>query len=163
MMARRAKKTRDNGEVLIGVQGFVRALTMDARTGKVIAERKTKNVVVNGGRDEIIKLISTGLSATKISHLGLGVGTTAIDVSHTNLATSAGARGSVVATLSSPGTVQYTASFDTAFANGSALCEVGLFNSSTTGTMFARALFGTINKTNEMTLAFTYQLNFTTG
>jgi hypothetical protein len=29
--------------------------------------------------------------------------------------------------------------------------------------MFARAKFGTINKTSEMTLAFTYQLNFTTG
>ncbi len=164
-MARRAKKTRDEGELKIGIQGFVRTLAVDAKTGKVLAERKTKNVVVDGGRDEIIRLISTTLSGTKITHLGLGTGTTAVNVTQTNLVASTGARAALLTgSLLTPGTVQYTASFDTAFASGSVpLCEVGLFNSSSSGTMFARALFGTITKTSEMTLAFTYQLNFTTG
>ena len=76
-MARRAKKARGD-ECLIGVQGFVRALAVDAKTGKVIAERKTKNMVVSAGRDAIINLISTGLSGTKIQYMGLGVGTTAV-------------------------------------------------------------------------------------
>jgi hypothetical protein len=78
-MARRAKKTRDESELRIGVQGFVRALAVDARTGKVLAERKTKNIVVDGGRNEIIRLISNnGVTAGgKISHLELGTGTQA--------------------------------------------------------------------------------------
>lgn len=164
-MARRAKKTRDESELKIGVQGFVRALAVDARTGKVLAERKTKNVVVDGGRNEIIRLISAnGVTAGgKISHLELGIGTSSANVTDTALATATGNRATVAGSLLTNGTVQYTCSFDTAFATGAALQEVGLFNSSSAGTMFARAKFGTINKTSEMTLAFTYQLNFTTG
>lgn len=167
-MTRRRKTNRkkDQSETMMSIRGFVRALATDVRTGKVVSDQTFHNIVTSNGRDEIIRMISsfqTPGNTKQISFLGLGTGTTTASSNDTILGASTSPRAALItATLLSPGTVQYTASFAATDVNA-ALCEVGLFNSSSGGTLFAHANFGTINKTTDMTLAFTYQLNFQTA
>lgn len=142
------------------MRGFVRAQLLD-RDGNVVSERRTANLVVNGGRAEIMKLISTTGAGDRISHGQVGTGAGATAATDTGLVSATGTRRALGISLN-VGTVDYTFSYPTTDVN-STLQEVALWNSSSGGVMIARATHGAIVKDTTMTLAYTYQLQLQTA
>jgi len=147
-------------EVKLRARGFARILAFDA-DGNLLGERRSSNMVTDAGRTQIMKLISAGQGGTAISHGGVGTGSGATATNTTALVSETGTRKAVSYGLTG-GTADYTWSYATSEVNAS-LQEVGLFNSSSSGTLFARAPHSAINKDNTMTLAYTYELQLQTA
>lgn len=136
---------------------------MDA-VGNLIEERQVDNVVVTAGRRWVLEQInSTNHVANRsFSHIAVGTSTTAPTTANTGLASEA-ARLAIqnfqTSNLTSnPPSWQAHVSFATDQAN-TTLGEVGIFNSSSGGTMLARSTFSTIDKTTSNTLSITYTIS----
>lgn len=148
-------------EAKIRLRGFARAVGYDSITGEVVCERRTANLVVAGGRAEILKLIATGGGGNRISHAGVGTSNQAPATNDPGLIAATENRQAVTASLNG-GTVDFSFSFASTDVN-TTLQEVALFASSSSGTLFARATHSQIVKSTAMTLAYTYQLQLQTG
>lgn len=148
----------------LNVEGFIDVMVFDVRKKRVVGRRRFKNVVTDGGRNRIAAL--TGLAAqTNVQYGAVG---------SNNATPPAGAQTALLAEFtpvvrksvtagaltSANGTVQFAWSFDTSEINGSAVGEIGLFDSSTGGLMFSRATFNATTKDSNMQMNFTYQLRF---
>lgn len=163
--SRSKKRSKDSTNDDLKIRGFVHMVMRDAKTGRIVGERNVENALMNAGRDKIANLIaSQPADPNKISHAQVGVGTTATNATHTDLATAIGlARKTLTSAANfstlSTGVARFMFSYDTGEAN-STLVEIGLFNSSSGGTMFSRALFNSTTKDTGMTVAFTYDLVF---
>jgi hypothetical protein len=106
-----------------------------------------ENLVTSAGLTHIANsLIGT---TTPVSHMAIGSGTTAADVSQTTLVTEierlALGSSALITTNIANDTVQYTAVFGAGVATG-VITEAGLFNAATEGTMTNRIVFNEINK-----------------
>ena len=116
------------------------------------------NMIVNGGRDRIAALFAQQ-STTFPTHLEVGTGTTAPTGTDTTLETAV-LRNAVVSSSALNGVTSIKAYFSKTDANGSAISEVGLFDQSSGGTMFARSILGSVvNK--DATIAMTITWTFT--
>ena len=124
------------------------------------------NSVVTSGRAWVLKHVmssqTANVSSQYINYLGVGTGATAPTTSDTNLASSV-VRNSIGTetdnTSSSAPHVIWAASFDTNAGNGT-LAECGVFNSSSAGTMLARATFtATFVKTTSNTLTVSHTVS----
>lgn len=150
------------GEV-IKLRGSLQILIKDL-SGKVVDERLIRNTVVTAGRRWVLQQLESTDHATaqNISHMAVGTSTTSPATSDTTL----GSENSRIAInsfttsnlTSNPPSWRAEASWATNQAN-TTLGEVGLFNSSSGGTLLARATFGTINKTTSNTLAISYTMS----
>jgi hypothetical protein len=139
------------------MKGFLRTVAYDTKQKKVIADLKYTNLVVTGGVNEMAKLLAN-TSGTVVTHGAIGTSATAAAASQTGLSSETGSRVAVAATTAATGTASFTFSYGT--APSGTIQEVGLFNSSSAGTMFARATHGSIVKTSDVTLAYTYNVVF---
>ncbi len=91
-----------------------------------------------------------------------GTGTTAENVTDTAMETdSAVARTN--GTPSQPSANIYQSAGTMAYTSGLAITEHGLFNASTSGSLWDRTVFSAINVVNGDSIAFTYQVTFTAG
>lgn len=110
--------------------------------GRIIGDSGWKqNIVVNDGfNDYLVKALGAISGSKQVSHLALGSGGTPA-ASATTLTGEVEKRQAVTAaTSSSSKTVRFTGTFDSAnsFLTASRnLSNIGLFNSSSTGTLFA--------------------------
>lgn len=122
-------------------------------------------MIVKSGRTMVRELLR-GDSTVGITHVGFGTGTTGETDNDTALSTeikkyNTGTRYPVLARPSTLGVshavvVEHTlTSLD---LNGSALAECGLFNNSTTGTMFCRETPTSISKANTFELQYVYSI-----
>lgn len=148
---------------LIKMRGFIEMELRNAVNNELI-ERRTENVIVTSGRAWVLQQICSSAIVTSqsISHLAIGTGTTAPATSDTGLASenTRKAIGTFTTTnlTSNPPSWQAATSFATNEAN-TTVGEVGLFNSSSAGTMLGRATFTTINKTTSNTLSISYTVS----
>ena len=126
------------------------------KDGKVKETRKEKNLVVNAGLTYICSRM-TGTSASVMSHMAVGSGTTAATGSQTDLVSILGVRESLDSSTSSSNTVTYTSSFEAGEGTG-AVTEAGIFNASTGGTMLCRTTFPVVNKGANDTMAITWTI-----
>lgn len=132
--------------------------------GNLVEERRIDNTVVTSGRRWILQqLESTDIQTSQtISHLAVGTNTTAPATGDTTLGTENTRKAigtfSTANLTSNPPSWQAQVSFNTNEAN-TTLGEVGLFNSSSSGTMIARATFATLNKTTSNTLSISYTIS----
>lgn len=134
------------------------------QSGKTVEHRRVDNVVVTAGRRWVLQQINSSQIATaqSISHMAVGTSTTAPATSDTAL----GSENSRIAVnafttsnlTSNPPSWRAEASWATNQAN-TTLGEVGILNSSSGGTLLARATFGTINKTTSNTLSVSYTIS----
>lgn len=148
---------------IIALRGMYRMIIGDP-DGNPIEEINEQNVVVTAGRAWVLKQIQSSdhNTAQALSHAAVGTSTTAPATSDTGL----GSESSRIAVNSfntagltaNPPYWQATASWATNQAN-TTLGEVGLFNSSSGGTMLSRATFATVNKTTSNTFAITYTIS----
>jgi len=150
----------------IQLKGSLR-LVLNNIEGQEIERREVSNIIVTAGRAWILKHIAgsavfAGNVTAPLNYLAVGTSTTAPATSDTTLNSETTRKVIDAFTTtnitSNPPSYQLEASFATNEAN-TTLGEVGLLNSSATGTMLAHATFGTINKTTSNTLGISYTIS----
>ena len=122
--------------------------------GTVIETREVKNLVVDAGLDYIASRMKDA-TATAMSHMAIGTGSTAAAAADTTLGTEAD-RNALTSTTVTDNAVAYVASFAAGEGTG-AITEAGIFNASSGGTMLCRTVFSVVNKgaSDAMTITWT--------
>lgn len=121
-------------------------------------ERDLKNLVVTAGKNFLAAWLAAASQAGRfMEYVGLGTGTTAPQLTDTNLQTALPTRATGTIT-SSTNLWQNQATFG-AGVNTGALTEAGLFSESSGGTMFARQVFPVVNKAAGDSIVFTWQIS----
>lgn len=153
-------KTTEVQERFIGFKGFIEMALRNALTGEQVGEKQTFNTVVTAGRAWILAAIQSANAASSqvLQQMAFGTDTTAPATSNTAL----GGESVRLAVASwdntnlTSTTPSWKAIVTLATNQGNTtLAELGLFNSSSGGTMLNRATFGTIDKTTSNTLEVT--------
>jgi hypothetical protein len=121
--------------------------------GKVKDVRQVPNLVVSVGKTYIASRM-VGTSATVMSNMAIGTGTTAPAAGDTTLGTEAG-RVALASFTSSGATVTATATFPAGTGTG-AITEAGIFNAGSAGTMLCRTTFPVVNKAAGDSIAITW-------
>jgi len=123
-----------------------------AINGEVVQE--VPNLVVTAGKGYVASRMKDD-SATAMSHMGIGSGSTAAAASDTALGSQL-ARTSLTSTTVSGADVVYVDTFPAGTGTG-AVTEAGIFNASSGGTMLCRTVFDVVNKgaSDAMTITWT--------
>lgn len=126
--------------------------------GELINQTVTKNLVVTTGLGYIASRMA-GASASVMSHMAVGSGSTAAAANNTDLGTIVGSRQSltVAGGTVNGAIVTYACSFGAGVSTGG-LQEAGIFNASTAGTMLCRTTFAIINKGVNDTLVISWAI-----
>tara|TARA_B100000900_G_scaffold355911_1_gene325396 strand:- start:172 stop:597 length:426 start_codon:yes stop_codon:yes gene_type:complete len=116
--------------------------------------QEVPNLVVTAGKGYVASRMKDA-SATAMSHMGIGSGSTAAAASDTALGSQL-ARTSLTSTTVSGADVVYVDTFPAGTGTG-AVTEAGLFNASSGGTMLCRTVFAVVNKgaSDAMTITWT--------
>jgi hypothetical protein len=136
----------------IKMTGNLKIVLMD-ENGTVKHEEELKNLVVTTGKGFIASRMKD-TTATAMSHMAIGSGTTAAAIGDTTLGTELG-RVSLTSTTVTANAVAYVATFPAGTGTG-AVTEAGLFNASSSGTLLCRTVFSVINKGAADTLGITW-------
>jgi hypothetical protein len=132
--------------------------------GHILEKRKVDNTIVTTGRKWVLRQLSSAdiVTSETISHMAIGTTTTAPATGDSALGgeTTRNAIVSFTTTNLSSNPPSWRAECSFASNEGNTtLAEVGLFNSSSTGTMLGRATFATLNKTTSNTLSISYTVS----
>jgi hypothetical protein len=135
-------------------------LVLTDENGNVKQQDET-NLVVNAGLAYIASRM-VGTTATVMTHMGVGTGTTAAAAANTALGTALGARivldsTTLITVTATNDSVQYVATFGAGVSTG-AITEAGVFSALTGGTMLCRTVFPVINKEALDTLVITWRV-----
>ena len=116
--------------------------------------QEVDNLVVTAGKGYVASRMKDA-SATAMSHMAIGSGTTAAAASQTALGTELG-RVSLTSSSVSGAVVTYVATFAAGTGTG-AVTEAALLNASSSGTMLCRTVFSVVNKgaNDSMTITWT--------
>jgi hypothetical protein len=138
----------------IKVTGELR-ITLTNPEGNIKQEVVIPNLVVTVGKNYIASRMKDA-TATAMTHMEVGTGTTAAAVGDTALQTAvASSRVTLTSTTVTTNSVAYVATFPAGTGTG-ALTEAGIFNASSAGTMLCRTVFSVINKGAADTLGITW-------
>ena len=120
--------------------------------------KEVDNIVVTAGKGYVASRMKDA-SATAMSHMGIGTGSTAAAASDTALG-SQSVRQALTSTTVSNNEVTYVATFSAGSGTG-AITEAGIFNASSSGTMLCRTVFSTVNKASgdSMTITWTVTIS----
>ena len=112
------------------------------------------NIVVTAGKGYVASRMKDA-TATAMSHMAIGSGSTAAAASDTALGNQLG-RVALTSTTVSAAVVTYVASFAAGTGTG-AVTEAGILNAASGGTMLCRTVFSVVNKgaSNSMTVTWT--------
>lgn len=128
-------------------------LTLTNPTGNITQEVVVPNLVVTTGKNYIASRMKDA-SATAMSHMAIGTGSTAAAAGNTALGSEAG-RVALTSTTVSTNNVAYVATFAAGTGTG-AITEAGILNASSSGTLLCRTVFSVINKGAADTLGITW-------
>lgn len=149
----------------IRVRGFYRVRIVDAETGEVQGDSLwNENQVTNLGFNQYLVSALGSISGSKyVSHVGLGTGG-APAASDTSLSGEVGTRQAVTAaTSSSSKTVRFTSTFAAGWHTSSEahnISNIGLFNSSSGGTLFAGNTYASSSCASNQAVNVTYDIIF---
>jgi len=137
---------------------FNSALTLTGRlsvslNGKVV--RDIDNLVVTTGKGYVASRMKDA-TATAMSHMAVGSGSTAAAVADTALGTEL-ARIALTSTTVSANQVSYVATFAAGTGTG-ALTEAAILNASSGGTMLCRTVYAQVNKSSSDVMTITWQI-----
>jgi hypothetical protein len=112
------------------------------------------NVVVTDGKEYVASRMKD-TTATAMSHMAIGTGSTTAAASDTALGSEAD-RNSLTSTTVSGTDIVYVATFGAGEGTG-AITEAGIFNASSSGTLLCRTVFSVVNKgaSDSMTITWT--------
>ena len=137
------------------VKGSVNVVIHD-ESGKQKENFTIPNLVVTTGLAYIASRMKDA-TATAMTHMAVGTGSTAAAAGNTALETQLGSRVALTSTTVTSTSIAYVASFGAGVATG-ALTEAGIFNASTSGTMLCRTVFAVINKGASDTMTITWTI-----
>jgi hypothetical protein len=144
----------------IELKGSVKVQLFD-ENGNLKQEHENKNLIVTIGKSYLATWLAAASQAGKfMSYIALGEGVSGPAAGDTGLGSelTGGGNARVVGTLtSSTNTWNNTATFGPGNGTG-AVTEAGLFSELTTGTLFARQVFGAYNKAAADTLTVSWTL-----
>ena len=129
-------------------------IVLKDKDGKVKETREIDNLVVDAGLDFIASRMKDA-TATAMTHMALGSGSTAAAAGDTALGSQLGSREALDSTTVTNNAVAYVASFEAGDATG-AVTEAGLFNASSGGTMLCRTVFGSVAKQADDSMTVTW-------
>ncbi len=130
-------------------------LTLTNEKGDVTKEVIVPNTVVTAGKGFIASRMKDA-TATAMSHMELGTGSTGAVVANTTLETViTSSRTALTSSTVTTNSVAYVATFGAGVGTG-AVTEAGIFNASSAGTMLCRTTFSVINKAAADTLGITW-------
>jgi hypothetical protein len=132
------------------------AVVLFGADGDVKQEFEVPNLVVSAGLAFIASRMKDA-TATAMTHMAVGSGTTAAAAGNTALVTQIGSRVTLTSTTVTANAVAYVATFAAGTGTG-AVTEAGLFNASTAGTMLCRTVFDVVNKGANDTLQITWTI-----
>ena len=143
--------------------GAVVTVERKDKSGNSIEKRVIHNTVVNTGYDLVSDLLGKPSSRPNpLGYVAVGTSTAATTASMTALGTQWGNRVATTYTHTASTTTFSLSCIIPAHTGSSvALTESGLFNASTSGTMFNRITFSAINKEAADTITITYVINLT--
>ena len=123
-----------------------------ALNGETVQE--VDNLVVTDGKGYVASRMKDA-SATAMSHMAIGSGSTAAAAGNSSLGTELG-RVALTSTAVSAAVVTYTATFPAGTGTG-AVTEAGILNASSSGTLLCRTVFSVVNKgsSDSMTITWT--------
>tara|TARA_R110000803_G_scaffold90101_1_gene157420 strand:- start:121 stop:567 length:447 start_codon:yes stop_codon:yes gene_type:complete len=125
--------------------------------GVVKDSREIKNLVVTTGKNYIASRMKDA-TATAMTHMELGTGTTAAAVGDTTLQTAiASSRVTLTSTTVTTNAIAYVASFPAGTGTG-AVTEAGTFNAASAGTMLCRTVFSVVNKGANDAMSITWTI-----
>ena len=125
--------------------------------GVVKDSREIKNLVVTTGKNYIASRMKDA-TATAMTHMELGTGTTAAAVGDTTLQTAiSGSRVTLTSTTVTTNAIAYVASFPAGTGTG-AVTEAGVFNASSAGTLLCRTVFSVVNKGANDAMSITWTI-----
>lgn len=143
-----------NTNELIKATGQLK-ITVTAPDGSIKEEQEVKNLVVTAGLGYIASRMKDA-TATAMSHMAIGTGSTAAVLGNTALGTES-ARVALTSTTVTANAVAYVATFPAGTpASLTAITEAGLFNAASAGTMLCRTVFAAVNKDVNDTLSITW-------
>ncbi|MFZ9326461.1 MAG: hypothetical protein ACO24H_03240 [Polynucleobacter sp.] len=131
-----------NTQEFIKPNGMLRVI-VTGPDGQIKTDETFKNLVVNVGKDFVASRM-VAASATVMSDMAIGSGTTAAAAGDTTLQSELG-RVTLASASATGAVVTYTASFPAGTATG-AITEAGIFNAAVAGTMLCRTVFSVVNK-----------------
>ena len=120
--------------------------------GEVVKE--VPNLVVTTGKNYVVSRMKDA-TATAMSHMAVGTGSTAAAAADTALGSEA-ARVALTSTTVSTNTVSYVATFPAGTGTAS-LTEAGILNAASSGTLLCRTVFAVVSKgaSDVMTVTWT--------
>ena len=124
-----------------------------AINGKVVQE--VNNLVVTTGKNFVASRMKDA-TATAMTHLAIGTGTTAAAVGNTALVTEA-TRQALTSTTVTTNEVAYVAAFAAGTGTG-AITEAGLLNAASGGTLLCRTVFSVVNKGADDSMTITWTI-----
>jgi hypothetical protein len=112
------------------------------------------NLVVTDGKEFVASRMKDA-TATAMSHMAIGTGSTAAAAGDSALGSEAG-RVALTSTTVTNNEVEYVATFGAGTGTG-AITEAGILNASTDGTLLCRTVFSVVNKgsADSMTITWT--------
>lgn len=116
-------------------------------------ETVVPNIVVTDGKEYIASRMKDA-TATAMSHMAIGTGSTAAAAGDSALETEAG-RVALTSTTVTSNAVAYVATFGAGTGTG-AITEAGILNASSSGDLLCRTVFSVINKGAADTLGITW-------
>ena len=135
-------------------------LTVEIKNDKgvVVETREVKNLVVDDGLEFIASRMKDA-TATAMSHMAIGTGSTAAAAGNTALGTEA-ARQALTSTTVTANAVAYVASFGAGTGTG-AITEAGILNAASSVTLLCRTVFSVVNKgaSDSMTITWTVTIS----
>tara|TARA_B100000579_G_C22598543_1_gene741523 strand:- start:367 stop:810 length:444 start_codon:yes stop_codon:yes gene_type:complete len=128
------------------------------KDGNLKQKQEVKNLVVDTGLDYIASRMKDA-SATAMSHMAIGTGSTAAAAGNTALGSEA-ARQALTSTTVTSNAVAYVASFAAGTGTG-AITEAGILNGASGGTLLCRTVFSVVNKgaSDSMTITWTVTIS----
>jgi hypothetical protein len=123
--------------------------------GNLKETREIHNLVVTAGKNHIADQLKSTPAQGAMSHMAIGTGTTAPAAGDTALGTEID-RNALTSRTASTNVVTYVGDWAAGDGTNTAIAEAGIFNSSSAGTMLARATFTAINKGASDTLKITW-------
>jgi len=142
-------KTKATGKLTVEIKD---------KQGNVKETRELENLVVDDGLAFIASRMKDA-TATAMSHMAIGTGTTAAASGDSALGTEA-ARVALTSTTVTTNAVAYVCSFAAGTGTG-AITEAGILNAASTGTLLCRTVFSVVNKgaSDSMTITWTVTIS----
>lgn len=128
-----------------------------ARTGKVLERYEDRNLIVNGGRTAVMRLLGGDVAGRSITQIAFGASAAAPSPTDTAI-TSAFTKNTGAVTYPNISSVRFAWTLADNEANGLAIREYGLITAN--NTLFARKTREVVNKTSSISLLGSWTIQF---